>query len=47
MGNDKGDYELHFPFPDQNYPHRHARPGQLWVFSNNRAEPFSVEVTFP
>jgi hypothetical protein len=46
-GNDKGDYELHIMFPDQNYPRRPARPGQLWVLSDNRAEPFSVEVTFP
>jgi hypothetical protein len=45
-GNDKEDYELHFMFPDNNYPSKSPRTGQLWVSSDNRTEPFSVDITY-
>lgn len=46
-GNDKEDYELHFMFPDSNYPTPPSRDGELWLSSDNRAEEFSVKVRCP
>jgi hypothetical protein len=46
-GNDKEDYELHFLFPDNDYPNKPSRAGQLWVSSDNCPERFPVEITCP
>lgn len=44
-GNDKEDYELHLMFPDEKIPA--ARKGELWFESDNREEPFVIDVRFP
>jgi hypothetical protein len=45
VGNSKGDYELHFLFPEEKYPK--ALSGELWLTSSNREdEPFSVPIRF-
>jgi len=46
-GNDKEDYEIHFFFPDNRYPTPPARLGELWLSSDNRREPFSIEIVCP
>jgi hypothetical protein len=46
-GNHKEHYELHCMFPDNNYPSKPSRAGQLWVLSDNREEPFAVEISCP
>jgi hypothetical protein len=44
IGNDKEDYELHFRFSETKCP---TGEGELWLASDNRAEPFPVPVRFP
>jgi hypothetical protein len=43
-GNDKADYELHFLFPEQQCPV--SQDGELWVYSDNRPEPFPIKLRF-
>ncbi len=43
LGNSKEDYELHFMFPDGQYPQ--ACSGQL-IIQTDRDDPFPVDVTF-
>lgn len=49
MGNTKGDYELHFLFPDSNCPVPPSRDGELWVSweTINRQDEFAIPVTCP
>jgi hypothetical protein len=44
-GNDKEDYEMHFMFPDDQYPAGGVEC-EVWFSSDNRPEEFSVPVTF-
>jgi hypothetical protein len=46
-GNDKEDYEMHFMFPDSDYPMPPPRDGELWLSSDNRSEPFAIPVSCP
>jgi hypothetical protein len=45
-GNDKEDYEMHFMFPDNNYPTPPSRDGELWFSSDNRQEASFVKIRF-
>ncbi len=43
-GNNKEHYELHFMFPDKNYPQN--KEGEFWLHSDNRPESYPVKVKF-
>jgi hypothetical protein len=47
VGNQKEDYELHFFFPDNDYPMPPSRDGELWVSSDNRREPACIKIRCP
>ncbi len=47
VGNHKQDYEIHFMFPDDRYPSKPSRKGELWLTSSNVDGSFCVSVTCP